>query len=343
MEETKKAQNFHPGLALFRLLMCFEVVLCHFWEAEQDSAVLSPLATLREIAVPCFVITAFYLGAKSFLKTDRGFAAKRLTRLVWPQIAWAFIYYLVYVVSGAVLGLKMTHGPMDLVWQLLTGHSPQLNASMWYQFVLIVLTLLFLGLFAWLPRKGAVTAVYALSAAALLLQYTGTNLALFGDLLFEARYPLGRILEMLPYAGLGFFLSVNDVPKRLVKYRLPALIGGFILGWVFLYLPLPEAPGFGYQGLPFVLSVCCFFLAFLLLPLENISDGAKDVIRNVSDYTLGIYCVHRLVATFLFHALKLVGITGRTFLLCLLLYVCSYFVSFLLAKLPWKWSRLLVK
>lgn len=69
------------------------------------------------------------------------------------------------------------------------GHSPQLNATMWYQVDLIYLTLLFLAVIL-IFQKNYETVLMILGFLALAAQYSGINL-IFDNLRFELKYPLG--------------------------------------------------------------------------------------------------------------------------------------------------------
>ena len=45
MEDLNKKIEFNYGIALLRTLMCFEVVLCHFWTTDVPK-VLMPFSVL---------------------------------------------------------------------------------------------------------------------------------------------------------------------------------------------------------------------------------------------------------------------------------------------------------
>ena len=134
MENTIEKKEFNYGLALLRTLMCFEVVLCHFWTSD-DSKFLIPFSLLKGLAVPVFMFLSFFLTEHTFLNYDKMKAQKRVWRVIYPQIGWAIIYHLGYMIGEfAVKDIDINF--TDLFWQMFTGHSPRLNASMWFQTVL---------------------------------------------------------------------------------------------------------------------------------------------------------------------------------------------------------------
>lgn len=344
----EKKKNYNLGLSLLKMLMCFEVVLCHFWRTDECSLWLMPFWFLQSCAVPVFMIISFYFTQKSFFNCDKTYIKKRVWRLAWPQIGWAIIYYVVYVSVEMVLHIDTVDGIGDLFWQMFTGHSRNLNASMWYQTSLIILTVLFF----WVCRGRSEQAardnlnLYLLCSVSLAIQYSEINTTILGGLPFELKYPLGRICEMIPLAVLGFVLADHGFYKKIKRYRYPvwpviaACLVIAVLCQKYAFLLMPE--GFGYCGIPNIISGFCLVTAAVLLPLKNIPEFAKTIIEFVSRYTLGIYCMHRLVATLLFGILERMGIQTGTFALCIVVYILCYLASWILYKIPLKLSKQLV-
>src|SRR5574344_683137 len=138
METQTKEINY--GFALLRLLMCFEVVLCHYWGGDGPKY-LKLFSILRNTAVPVFMFLSFYLTENTFLNYKKEKALKRIERLVITQIGCSIIYYICLTIGQIKIqfGVKFT----DLIWQIFSGHSPRLNPAMWFQIVLIVLSLIY--------------------------------------------------------------------------------------------------------------------------------------------------------------------------------------------------------
>ena len=207
--ESLKPQNL--GLCILRMLMCFEVVLCHFWHSTSVPPLLIPFYILRNYAVPVFMLMSFFLTQNCILSKKSQIYKKRLSRLILPQIGWTIIYWLIYQLISILFHTNLTNGPSDIFWQLLTGHCPRINPAMWYQIVLITLSIIFILLFNILPENIALISTYVFMIAALFLQYSGINSSMFSQLRYELKYPLGRFFEMLPYATIGFSLSYYKI------------------------------------------------------------------------------------------------------------------------------------
>ncbi len=346
--EQKSSIPFNYGLALLRMLMCFEVVLCHFWSGDVP-VVLTPFKILEQASVPVFFFLAFFFSAKIFYENDSIKIKKRFIRLLIPHIGWAFIYWFLFTIGELIISeLNDIWGKVrisDLFWQLLTGHSSVVNASMWFQFDLIVITLLIVLIFRFCKdmfyRKIILVSLLFIS---FVLQYTGINIWLFGSLRYELSNPLGRIFEMIPYAVLGFFCADYNVfdrlkIKRIVFIILFALCSVFFLMYTFI----KPVEGFGYSRNNNLL-VAFFLIGFAyLLPLERLPDKVCKFIRFITKYTLGIYCMHRLVALVIKYGLIKSGIDFDTFVLSITAYIVSFIISFIISKIPVKVIRQLVE
>lgn len=329
------------GFSLLKLLLAFEVVLGHFcnWK-EYNTLFLWPFKELVSLAVPCFMIMSFYLATKSFLVRDDNKYKTRLYRLVMPQIGWAIIYWIVLLVLDVVFKSGIHVGISNLLWQLFTGHDTVLNPSMWYQIEIILITIVFYNLFKRLNNKGGYISIVVLMLACYALQYSGINLMLFKDLRFELKYPLGRIAEMIPYAVIGITLKYFDILEKLKKYRyiiMPLCVFLFLQGFNIAWYDMKD---FGFSGLckPY-LAIWIILFAYYV-PLEYLPDSIKRIILVISDYTLGIYCVHRLTNYLL--AIFVPGLNLLSFEKCILIYILSYIICFLLSLVPNKHIKSLI-
>lgn len=329
------------GFSLLKMLLAFEVILGHFviWK-EYDPRIVWPFRELVTLAVPCFVILSFYLTANSYLRRDDEKFKIRFRKLLLPQIVWAVIYYVIYALIDAFMHADLHSGPMDLFWQTLTGHSRYLNPSMWYQFDVIVITLIFYLIFRYLDDRKAYIALIALTVFAIVMEFSGINKALFGNLEFELKYPLGRIVEMIPFAFIGFSLRYFNIYEKLKKHRyiiMPLCVVAFLVGY---HIPWTILDDFGFAGFvkPY-LALCVVTFAYLA-PFEYLSLNIKKIIVKMTDYSLGIYCIHRLVNTLLLVFLPSLSI--RSFARCIMLYILCYVTCWLIEKIPNKIAKLIV-
>lgn len=340
----KKAVNYNKinyGFSLLKMLLAFEVLLGHFADwSEYDPRIVWPFRELVSLAVPCFVMISFYFLTNSFLSRDEKKFKVRMERLLVPQIGWAIIYYVIYLLLDTFLHTGLHSGFQDLIWQILTGHSRYLNATMWYQTNIIFISILFYLIFKKADNKKAVMSLIGLMVFCYILQISGINRALFGELEFELKYPLGRIAEMIPFAVYGFLIRYYDLYEKLKRYRyliMPLCVVLFLLGF---YIPWPEFKDFGFSGFakPY-LALCVMTFAYMC-PFELLPLACKKIILTISDYSLGIYCIHRLVNTLLLVFVP--SISLHSFERCIMLYIVCYFICMLISKIRNKKVQMLV-
>lgn len=341
---SKKTVNYDKinyGFSLLKMLLAFEVLLGHFANWKQyDTILMWPFRELVSLAVPCFVILSFYLMARSFLSRDEGKFRTRLIRLLIPQVGWAVIYYVIYLLLDLFLHTGITDGPQDLFWQTLTGHSRNLNPSMWYQVDVIVISIIFYYIFKYLDDRKGYLALIGLMVFSYFMQLSGINKALFGGLEFELKYPLGRILEMIPFAVIGFSLKYFDILEKLKKYRYLIMPLCLIVAFIGFNIPWPTYDDFGFSGFakPY-LALCIVPFAFMC-PFEYLPLVLKKFILKITDYSLGIYCIHRLINMLL--TVFFPNISLLSFERCIMLYIICYIACQLIDLIPNKTIKQLV-
>lgn len=340
--KNNPSRDFHYGFAVAKMLMCFEVILCHFWHQADYSFLLKPFRALTLTAVPVFALISFYLTAPSFLNVESRTIRKRMLRLCLPQFAWTLIYWIIYLAAGVI------HGCDELFWQMFTGHSDAVNATMWYQIVVILISALFFLVGSHAKGKNTLAVTSAIGLAALICQYTGLNHLLFSGLRYELRYPLGRFIEMLPYASLGLVIADKNLLERLKKHPRYTAVGACLLLILSFAGIIPTPAGFDYAGLNPILRGLSILAIAHLIPFEKVSAAAKSAIRLITRYTLGIYCMHRLVEKLLnlSGAAGLLGklhIAGDSFAFCIIVYILSYLIAAIIARIPAKLCRQLVE
>lgn len=171
------------------------------------------------------------------------------------------------------------------------------------------------------------------------MQYSGVNERLFVNCRYEIMYPAGRLIEMIPYAVTGYFVSKSRIMTKIKQYRFEAILGA--VGIILLtksFDVFQEPPGFFYQGVSHIFISFAIFLLFYALPLDGLPQWFNTVVSYLTKYTLGIYCMHRMVAAVLN---KLVynraGITNaNSFAECIFLYIVCYMIAFTIDKIPYK-------
>lgn len=329
MDKTEK--NY--GLSLLKVIMCFEVLCCHFLGNATTPIWRLPLVLMKTSAVPVFLIVSFLLCRKGLVSGDMKLLGRRVKRLLWPQVSWAAAYYLLCVVLNLVDSGEFL-SPSTLLWQLFTGSSERLNPAMWFQTDLIILTVVFSLLFAWLKPRLSHGILLTLGIVCMILQYTRLNYTLFEPLQPEVKYSLGRIVEAWPFAAVAICLFRPKVLENLKKYWVWGCLAGLVLAGVSFLLKKPCSvyDSFGYAGIHMPLGATGMVIFCYCLPLEKLGGMGKSIIDTLSRYTLGIYCSHLLVAKIYDFLLRRANMTVNDLAFTAAVFAASYLGCYLLER-----------
>ena len=314
------------GIDVLRLILAFEVVLCHFWSRPNDYFIYKTMDAFRSVAAPTFFLLSFFLNSKYITANGKVLIRKRIWRLGVPFFFWGTVSWFVYIMLHYPMGKKQL--VVSLFWQLLAGSAKFVNPPLWYLVVLCLLTLLYCLIFSVKKHQISIALLSGLFIMSYVLQYLGINARLFSSFPYESKYTLGRIMEMIPYATAGLFL-----------WRLFGVYGGnrtwIIIGsiGVTIYALFPDilqAKGFGYSGINKLVGSVSTVMIFTVLPLNRLPGKIKKLLRIISAHTMGIYCMHYFMGMLI----RRIGIfQGRNLILCLFIYLCCYFISFLISRI----------
>ena len=305
-----KHDKFNYGLAILRIWMCFEVVLDHFknWNGATAESLSWPFRMLLrygEIAVPVFMLSSFVLTDMAKLSSDGERIKKRFYRLLVPHFFWAFAYFAIYKLLDVTTGLNLEIGIKDLLWQLTFGHS--INQTEWFQIDLIVITAVFILGFK-LFKKKAIIFTIGMGYLALFLQYSGINGALFDNMQYPFNtgyitYPVGRIMEMVPYTVLGILICKYSLLKRIEKHKCVVIPFSVLILYFMFNFSVFTGVGrsYGYSGMYYIVMGTVSVALFYALPLRAIPKICKKVIYFVARYNMSVYFMHRLVAAIIYN------------------------------------------
>lgn len=338
-----KKETFNCGIALLKSLMCFIVILCHFWTIEEQSF-LFVFNWMKPMAVPTFMFVSFYLTQNSFLHKNKEYFKKRVGKLVLPHVVWACIYFIFYWLGDVITHSNHLNGFSDLLWQIFTGHSPQLNATMWFQVNLLIFSLVFFVIFYFFNERVGIFIICLLCIACFFLQYSELNYRFFKVMRYELCYPLGRLAETFPMAALGFISSRYNLLMIKKNNKKTKNLSVFILALIFLKLNQSNIPieNFGYAGfwkMAFAFAITMFAYN---LNFNWAGTKLKQIISLITKYTLGIYCAHKLVGSIGYSLLTSCGFPTYKFHQCIIIYIVSFFICWILSIIPCKWIKNIV-
>ena len=160
-----------------------------------------------------------------------------------------------------------------------------------------------------------------------MLQYTGINHILFKGLPFAPKFTLGRIVELFPYAVIGYYAYRCKIEELPFKWTLCATVGLFFIG---LLLNLP-CPGWGFQGLPLLfMFVGVFLIAVVGGRHLTLPNRVGKIVSELARLTAGIFYIHMSVGYILE---KFTG-RNRCIEAAIVVFVLSGIVVFILKRIP---------
>lgn len=349
-------KEYHYGLALLRIWMCFEVVCYHFFNSDVvlHNPILKVIKIWGYIAVPVFMIMSFAMTDMAATARSKEKVKKRFYRLLVPHIFWTAAYYLIYLLLDKTKGLKLEHGFTDALWQLFLGHS--INETLWFQFDLIVMTVIFLAVFRF-HKRAALSISLLLAYLAVASQYFGINGSLFRDVSWPKTicgtyfsksyviYPIGRFAEMVPFAVIGIFLCHYKIFAKIKDRKIETCIGS-VLALLLVYkgnlFNTLDSTGWGYQGL-YRVAMGVFTVTFFAgIPTDFIPNTVKNIISGISKHTMAIYFMHRLTAALLYNTglAEMLHMTKGSIYDCLIIFFVSLTVAVGASRIPIKWVKI---
>ena len=355
---AQPSSGYNYSIAFMKAFMSFFVVCCHCWDPDNtDFYPVSLMLRMCSAAVPIFIIISFYLSAKTFSSGNVKKTAYRFIRLLYPYLVWPLIYYfgtkfisyLVYKLLHWPQGMNILINPEILLLQIRFGNSKVLCPQFWYIFEMIAITLIFTVLFYAVPRPALKIILAASAVLAVILQYSGINYSLFGELQYEVSFPLGRLAESYPYAVTGFFLYDSGILKKIKKNgRLTVIICSSMLILMLvigMFKPIPSpSAGFHYEGLNLYFYSLAFFILCFLLPFEKLSPAVRTLITIPAKYSMGVFAIHYGLGTIWECLLRpWFGWNGFTLTEVIVVYALSLLISVAVGKIPFKPAKLLVE
>lgn len=284
------------GIDLLRVWMCFGVILVHFWNPETTSNDILRfiLIQTQQLAVPVFMTISFVVVSKK----DIGFSftneklIKRLKRLIVPILFWCLVYYLVFFFAQIFTGKDYQLSVPSFLSQLIIGHV--YNKPMWFMNALVYFTLLFFFIYRCKKHYQYIFLVI-MAIISFLMEYLGLNHIWFDFMPESIGIPLGRFINMLPFACTGILLIQTDIISRIKSYKLA--LAGLILIFMLICLAIPTWDGdlYGSCGFRLFFMSVILVIIFYNITLDKCPNIILKVISILSKYTLGIYCIHNMI------------------------------------------------
>ena len=285
-----KSRNL--GIEILRVLLCLWVLLFHYLDKNRINYFLFYITKTKFSHVPCFSFLSFYFSSNIFFNVDIIRIRNRLERLLIPYIGWPLIIFIIKNIYEHKYIITL----YDLKIQLIFGR--QFIVPLWYLFSMILLTIIFYMLKKILHKYFLFT-ILLLSILSYMAQYFD-KYKFFDGYRENIKKSILDTISIFPLSVLGIIVASSNFIKFLQRYRFTSLFFSYIFIF-FIFKCNIFVDIYGYNGIVHIFTSLLFFIAFYFLPLENINLCLQKVIKQITSYTNGIYCLHtRIMFYFIF-------------------------------------------
>jgi hypothetical protein len=162
---------------------------------------------------------------------------------------------------------------------------------------------------------------------------------------YELWFPLGRLAEVFPFCVSGYLLYDQKIRRIIRENKISSLVISALLLVTAAFCPfIPKIQhGFEYGGVGLWIYSVTIFVIFDLLPFERIPELLKRLIGFLSKYSFGVFCIHLGVGKVWECILcPNTGLKRGTFIECIVIYLISLILSWLISLIPSKYAAQLV-
>lgn len=329
-------KKYNYGLGLLKVYLALTVIISHCCKRKtvKNKYIFVIFAKSRRIHVPSFFIISFYFIYNNLVNKNFRKLLIRLERLIIPYAGWPII---VYILNNGVIQ-KITknnklYSIKDLKNQLLWGNI--FIIQFWFQWDLIMITIMFFILI-FVLKNNYFFYLQLLAFFAYFLQYSGYNLKFYKLLRTENKGCLGRIAEIFPFTVTGFYLASLNIFDLLYIHKIKTLIfSSLTFCFLEIYSVFSQIKGIAYSGIDKNIRAISLIFTFSLFPTDQITNKKiKIFLRNISNYTGGIFFLHYTVYMYFKKFIKL--IERGTFFGCIIIYLICYLLCLMGAKISGK-------
>lgn len=329
--ENPISKRRNIGIEILRVILSLWVIVLHCYSSNNSTLLL---LKSKQFHVPCFFFISFYFLFPLISEINIKKFKLRMKKLlipfyIYPIIIWFFnnILYFIFHWNRYNRFLSL----YELRNQLIIGRGIFGIGVLWFQFNLLIFTIVFF-ISSNLFRKNFLLIFHIICIICYYLQYSGINYNFFNNYSQTITYTLGNIIETLPIAIAAFTLESNKIIEKLRCYpKRSIFFSSIVIYFLIRYNIFNQPNGFSGKGVIYILSSLLLFTIFSLLNINIQNDFTISLIKQITSYTQGIYCLHFI----LYLNLKIIGFKD-TFQTCLLLYLLSYLISFIGFKITEK-------
>ena len=301
------------------------VVMDHFYKDKKN------FLHVLHYHIPTFFIISFYFTYKTLISNNISKIKSRLERLYFPYFSWTIISWFVVNINLYIRKKKFKNKYRFYINNILNGHN--IVPNFWFQLDLIAINIIFLIVILIFGKNKYMFVLNNLFIFSYMLQYSGWNYNFFNNhYSIDYRSTYGRLIECIPNAISGFYLSSLNISEKMKNRRIEIIYFCLIFLVVISLSDFDLLLSLKYGGFRLNIAGICIFITFLIMPFEKINNYYFNIIINyITKYTAGIYFMHVLFGRY---ALKyLIPLIINKISGCIIIYILSYIICFIMSKL----------
>lgn len=322
MNSKINIKEINYGIQLLRMILCLWVLSFHCLDKNKINYFLFFITKTKFYHVPCFALLSFYFSSTIFLDKNIIKFKRRLERLLIPYFIWPL---LIFIINNIFYKKKISLHQLKI--QILLGR--QFMVPFWYLFSVTFLTTSFFIL-SNIFKMNFFLLIKLLMVFSYIFQYSSCDKFL-DEYNHSVKLPILDTIRILPLSITGILLESSKLIEFFKKNKNNYLFFSFLLLFLLFKFDIFIELG-GYNGIINIFSSLLFFIGFYLLPFENINSFIQKIIKQITSYTNGIYCLHLIIKSFFFRDKS--SLEG-TFKSCIIIYLISYLISFIGMKIFW--------
>lgn len=276
-------KNINLGIEILRFCLCFWVLSYHCLNRNKINYFLFKITKTKLYHVPCFSFISFYFSYSIFLHRNINKFKRRIERLLIPYIFWPILIFIINNFPYNRTNISFYQLKIQLVF------GRQFMAPLWYLLSVIFLTLLFFILSNLFKTKFLLlTQLFEIFSY--IIQYS-KYYNFLNEYKNHVKYPILDTLSILPITVSGINFASLNLIEIFKENKTKTLFFSYLFIYMLFKYDIFIELG-GYKGIINVFTSISFFIGFYLLPLNNIPTFFKNLIKTLTSYTNGIYCVH---------------------------------------------------
>ena len=322
----KKEKNY--GISILRVILSFMVVLDHFF----DKRIKKKFTHILYYHIPTFFLISFFYTHNYFQTFNIEKIKLRFERLVIPYFFWSLIAFIKNNIHYFLFKRECRHSIYIFLEHLLNWHI--FIVALWFQNILVFTTLI-ISIFVLAFKKEYLLIFQILMLFCYKFQYSGENYRFFkNNFSIHYRLTYGRFLESFPNSLTGFFIAAFHFQNRLKIYKFRTIISSVIILIIITkYHSMDHLLGFKYGGLRRNTAAVLIFFIFYFTFDEIRNQKMVKLLDVITNYTPGIYFIHNIIGNGYFFLFIIGNKIIRTLFGCIILYLFSYIICFILDKL----------